>query len=160
LLLKKRSLLSPAPSFEWSPFEGFDDAHGANSTHSEQKAHKFVLDSIGIYRKYKSWEQVTGLTVVFYSQVQVCKECKIDMRSWRNDYQRAAGGKPVDVTIWEHAHFFIKTPSTGKVTSEEDVVMVTIQWDPTPSARTSALTKEQAFSTMVRDKQKGARSWL
>ena len=53
------------------------------------------------------------------------------MHSWPNTYQKNAG-KPVNVSIWEHVHFFIKKPNTGAVTSEDDVVQVNIKWDPTP----------------------------
>jgi hypothetical protein len=72
------------------------------------------------------------LTVVFYSQVRVCKRCQIDMRLWRNAYQKMAG-KPVAVTVWEHTHFFIKIPSTGIVSSEDDLVQVVIKWDSNPA---------------------------
>lgn len=123
-------------------YEGFDDIDGENSTHSEQYAHKWTLDTLSIYQKRANWVRVKSLTVVFYSQVQVCKGCRIDMRSWLNAYQKNAG-KPVALSIWEHTHFFIKTPSTGAVSSEDDVVQVNIKWDPTPT--TSELEVEQAF---------------
>ena len=99
---------------------------GENSAHSEQLAHQWVIDTITVYKNRQSWTRVTSLTIVFYSQVQVCKRCRIDMRSWPNLYQKAAN-KSVSLTIWEHARFFIKTPSTGAVSSEDDVVQVTIK---------------------------------
>lgn len=114
-------------------YEGFDDVDGENSTHSEQYAHQWVLNTIKIYTKRTSWSQVIGLDIVFYSQVQVCKKCQIDMRSWPNTYQKSAA-KPIGVTIWEHTRFFIKTPSTGSVSSEEDVRQVLIKWNLTPSS--------------------------
>jgi hypothetical protein len=65
-------------------YEGFDDVDGENSTHSEQLAHQWVIDTIIVYKNRQSWTRVTSLTIVFYSQVQVCKRCRIDMRSWPN----------------------------------------------------------------------------
>ena len=131
-----RQKYNDATSSKWDTsdiYEGFDDIDGENSTHSEQYAHQWILSTIDIYKRRTSWSQVTGLDIVFYSQVQVCRKCQIDMRSWPNAYQKSAT-KPILVTIWEHSRFFIKTPNTGSVSSEEDITQVTIKWDPTPSS--------------------------
>lgn len=109
-------------------YEGFDDIDGENTTHSEQYGHQWILDTIAAYKGHASWMRVIALTVVFYSQVRVCRRCQIDMRSWRNAYQKSAG-KLVAVTIWEHARFFIKAPNTGIMLSEDDLVEVVIKWD-------------------------------
>jgi len=84
-------------------YEGFDDVDGENSTHSEQYAHQWVIDTISIYQKRANWIHVKSLTVVFYSQVQVCKSCRIDMRSWPNTYQKSAGAAEAQLLATEEA---------------------------------------------------------
>ncbi len=88
-----RQKYSDGPSSKWDTsdvYEGFDDIDGENSTHSEQYAHQWILSTIEIYKKLTSWSQVTGLDIVFYTQVRVCRKCQIDMRSWPNVYQKSA----------------------------------------------------------------------
>lgn len=110
------------------PFESEKDTVENESIHSETFAHDWILGELTILKKAGYIDaQTTGITVIIFSQVGVCKDCKIAMRDWRQEFRNAAGRPDLELSIWELTHGY--NPRTHKkgepVTSEDDVTQVT-----------------------------------
>lgn len=110
------------------PFESEKDTVENESIHSETFAHDWILEELAILKKAGYIDaQTTGITVIIFSQVRVCKDCRNAMRNWRQEFRIAAGKPGLELSIWELTHGYDpKYKRKGEpVTSEDDVTQVT-----------------------------------
>lgn len=113
-------------------FEGFDDQYGENSTHSEIQSHNWVKDELAGLKKAGYIDQhTTGVAVVVFSQVIVCRLCRAEMRGWLREFRTEAGTDTLTVTIWQLTRGYnpVRVPRGRPVTSEADVSRVPITFD-------------------------------
>lgn len=114
-------------------FEGFDDEFGENSTHSEILSHDWIKGNLAdLVRAGYIDQHTTGITVVVFSQVIVCKLCRAEMRDWLREFRAEAGKNFLTLSIWQLTRGYnpVRVPRGRPVTSESDVSRVPIVFTP------------------------------
>jgi hypothetical protein len=101
----------------------------ARQIHSEEFAHDWILEELDILRNSRYIDaQTTSITIIIFSQVDVCGPCQKKMRSWQKEFRQAAGTQALTLSIWDLTHGYnpAKSPKGSPVASEDDVVEVPI----------------------------------
>ena len=116
------------------PFRGFTSP-GAQGyrTHSEFKAHKWILDTLGVLKRVGKINRHVKIAIVIFSQVVVCSDCAREMVSWLHEFRAAAGTNVLELSTWDIAMGKGYDPGAlpqGKPVRRSDLEEVPISYTP------------------------------